>query len=208
MSNLLGRSCPTSSSNGGNNDDVDNLSPYELLRQERMRINAAKMLELGLVSRLERPSTAPKRAKLLAGQSVAKRRRGPAAPPLRSSPRLASTPAAPLSQPSAFPFSSSLRPSISSPLKSDLPVSLPSHIERAFQDDTLEAATPPLLPRQKANCLWDSRKLHAHVTLSTSRRTAATTGCAGYGCVLAACPTSDAVLNRNAAKYWEVEVVG
>ena len=117
MSNLLGRSCPTSSSNGGNNDDVDNLSPYELLRQERMRINAAKMLELGLVSRLERPSTAPKRAKLLAGQSVAKRRRGPAAPPLRSSPRLASTPAAPLSQPSAFPFSSSLRP--------------PGHCERA-----------------------------------------------------------------------------
>lgn len=207
MANIFGHGHPAASSDGVHDEDVDALSPYELLRQERMHKNALKMRELGLAVHPERRSTATKRTNRLAGQSAAKRRRGPAAVPLRASPRLASTPSAPSLQITASPSSSS-PPVLIPSSKFDVSVSLPSHIERAFEDDARETAASPQLPREEANpCLWDSRKLHAHVTLSASKRTAATTGCAGYGCVLAARPSSQTISKRGAGKYWEVEVV-
>jgi hypothetical protein len=81
---------------------------------------------------------------------------------------------------------------------------LPSHIGRAFADDAREAAKQR--PSQAAAGRWDARKLHAHLTLSATGRTAATTGCACYGCVLAARPATMAA-SGDTARYWEVEVV-
>jgi len=203
MANLFGHGHPAASSDGVHDDDVEALSPYELLRQERMHKNAVKLRELGLVVHPERRSTATKPTTLLAGQSAAKRRRGPAAIPLRASTRLASTPSASLPQTSLLQSSSS-PPALIPSSKSSIFDSFASHIERAFENDARETAAS----REEANrCTWDSRKLHAHVTLSASKRTAATTGCAGYGCVLAARPSSQTVSKRDAAKYWEVEVV-
>jgi hypothetical protein len=41
------------------------------------------------------------------------------------------------------------------------------------------------LPGRKPSALWDLSKKHQHLQASSSRRTVATTGCAGYGAVLA-----------------------
>jgi hypothetical protein len=167
------------------------MSEYENLREQRIKQNAAKLEELGLghdlhplrngylkVGSTSRRTSTGKRAResSVAEASTARIHK-------RVSPRLAGQ-----------VKTQHLTKTVD--LQTNRTESLPSYISSAF---SAHAEASIAVDDEVRVCRWDRRKHHQHLTLSPSRLTAATTGCAGYG----ACLAEKAV----GVRWWEVRCV-
>ena len=138
---------------------AEGLSSYELLRQERVRENAAVLQELGLgdAASKMRSEVAASRAK---PSAHARKRTRATSAPLRVSPRTLEP------KTKAAKTTSYITPATTG---------LPLWAEKVFA--TEDGATLPPVS-------WS--KHHRHLTLSLGKHMVATTGCAGYGAALAA----------------------
>ena len=65
-----------------------------------------------------------------------------------------------------------------------------------------------------SSLMWDGRKMHQHLQISRSKRTVATTGCAGYGAILACSQKSEGYIivgkkpsSSGTAVRWSIEVL-
>mmetsp|Transcript_33675 Transcript_33675/g.79723 ORF Transcript_33675/g.79723 Transcript_33675/m.79723 type:complete len:280 (-) Transcript_33675:50-889(-) len=144
------------------------LSAYEQQRCERIAENSQLLQKLGL----DTPAIPPPRARSAARPANKEKRRPGPAEPARKSARLSSE------TPALAPQAAGTAP----PRKP--PAAASRWEQRVF------AECERVDPAARAPAVFDGRKHHQHLTMSSSSRSVATTGVAGYGAALCAKPLS------------------